>query len=523
MKYDFEKIINEKHPNIELLDKYVDKNTDVMCHCKICNVEWVAKPRTIRNRGCLKCAGSVTRRISDDEYKEKLFEVHGNKIESLEPYKNMNTKILHKCIFHNNEFYAQPAKILSGQGCRLCGLEKIGDAKRDNIDNLKDKIFKKYGNEFELLSTDYKNNSTKMLFRHNCETPHTFYASANHLLNNGGCGVCHGLQVCEGYNDIATTNSYVASLFEDYEESKRYTEWSCQSVNFKCPNCGHIRKKMISQVSRDGDLSCPVCGDGYSYPNKFMYNSLLQIKDKLDFLSREFSPDWCTFLFRGMAKTGKYDIYFGISGNKYIIEMDGGLGHGNKVIGNISREESLYIDAEKDKLAIQNGIKVIRINCEYGRDNRFEYIISNLYKSELQNILPLNLIDFTIVDKHSQSSLLIYACNMWNEGFKASDIVEKLDIVSSTVTNYLQKGNEIGLCKNYSSEQSMKRSHGNKIICLTYNKIFLSIVDASNYYNIGVSSISKCCRGKISYGGKLKDGTKLRWMYYEDYLESTAS
>lgn len=52
MKYDFEKIINEKYPNIELLDKYVDKNTDVMCHCKICNVEWVAKPRTIRNRGC---------------------------------------------------------------------------------------------------------------------------------------------------------------------------------------------------------------------------------------------------------------------------------------------------------------------------------------------------------------------------------------------------------------------------------------------------------------------------------------
>ena len=69
----------------------------------------------------------------------------------------------------------------------------------------------------------------------------------------------------------------------------------------------------------------------------------------------------------------------------------------------------------------------------------------------------------------------------------------------------------------------MKRSHGNKIICLTYNKIFLSIVDASNYYDIGVSSISKCCRGKISYGGKLKDGTKLKWMYYENYLESTAS
>lgn len=523
MEYDFEKIIREKYPKVELLDEYVNQSTDIKCYCRICNIEWTAKPRTIINRGCLKCAGSVTRRISDDEYKKKLFEVHAQNIVPLESYKNMNTKILHKCLIHNNEFCAQPAKILSGQGCRLCGLEKIGNAKRDNIDNIKDKLFEKYGNEFELLSTTYKNNSKKMLFKHNCLTPHTFYSSSNQILNNGGCGVCHGLQVCEGYNDIATTNPYIASLFENYEETKKYTEWSNHKVNFKCPNCGNIRNKIISQVSRDGNLSCPVCGDGYSYPNKFIYNSLLQIKDKLDFLNREFAPDWCSFSFRGTTKTGKYDIYFCVSGNKYIIEMDGGLGHGNNVIGDISREESLYIDNEKDKLAIKNDISVIRINCEYGRDNRFEYIVNNIYESELSNILPLNLIDFNKADKDSQNSLLIDACNMWNDGHKVSDIIAKLDIVSSTVTNYLQKGSEIGLCKNYSSEQSMKRSLGNKIICITHNKIFSSIVDASDYYNIGVSSISKCCRGKISYGGKLQDGTKLKWMYYKDYLQSTAS
>ncbi len=63
-----------------------------------------------------------------------------------------------------------------------------------------------------------------------------------------------------------------------------------------------------------------------------------------------------------------------------------------------------------------------------------------------------------------------------------------------------------------------------KVICLTTVKVFDCIREASEYYNIENlrSHISGFCNGNkknFNYIGKLKDGTKLRWMYYEDYIK----
>ena len=48
-------------------------------------------------------------------------------------------------------------------------------------------------------------------------------------------------------------------------------------------------------------------------------------------------------------------------------------------------------------------------------------------------------------------------------------------------------------------------------------KVFKSIKDAKDYYNTK-SNIVACCKGERQSAGKLSDGTPLRWMYYEDYL-----
>lgn len=59
-----------------------------------------------------------------------------------------------------------------------------------------------------------------------------------------------------------------------------------------------------------------------------------------------------------------------------------------------------------------------------------------------------------------------------------------------------------------------------KIICITTGKIFYPIEDACNYY-IGVrpSGISQCCSLEYASHGELEDGTRLQWLYYEDYLK----
>ena len=73
----------------------------------------------------------------------------------------------------------------------------------------------------------------------------------------------------------------------------------------------------------------------------------------------------------------------------------------------------------------------------------------------------------------------------------------------------MKKANEIA---------KMKRSK--KVICLTTNKVFESIKDAGEFYNIKNSShIGACCKDKRKYCGKLKNGEVLKWMLYDEYLK----
>ena len=62
-----------------------------------------------------------------------------------------------------------------------------------------------------------------------------------------------------------------------------------------------------------------------------------------------------------------------------------------------------------------------------------------------------------------------------------------------------------------------KPSHNRrKVICITTGKIFSSVTEASNYYNVAKNTVSFCCKGKLKSAGKL-NGTKLQWKYLENY------
>ena len=72
----------------------------------------------------------------------------------------------------------------------------------------------------------------------------------------------------------------------------------------------------------------------------------------------------------------------------------------------------------------------------------------------------------------------------------------------------------------HSEETKLKLSKkaSKKVVCITTGKIFNSLKDAGDYYNVVRSNISNCCRG-IYYksAGKLSDGTKLQWKFLENY------
>lgn len=66
------------------------------------------------------------------------------------------------------------------------------------------------------------------------------------------------------------------------------------------------------------------------------------------------------------------------------------------------------------------------------------------------------------------------------------------------------------------------------VICLTTNTIFYTTKEGAEYYGITPSAITICCKGcrysngkefKVKSAGKLPDGTLLKWMYLNKFLE----
>lgn len=516
----FKNEIAKLHPEVEIIGEWNGIDTPISCRCKECNFEWNYKPHSIRTTGCPRCNGSVTRKWTHEEYVEKINELFDGNIVVLGHYKNMNTKILHKCNKHNYEYMMNPIHALRRQGCKLCGYEITSEKRTKPLDVFLRQLHEKRGNEYSYIS-GYVNSSTNATFRHNMSdgTYHDFVMTPNSMISSKyNCPCCSGYQVYKGYNDFNTKRPELAQYLVNYQDGYKYTEWSSEELEWKCPSCGNIMKKKISYISKYG-VTCPRCDDGYSYPNKFIYNSLLQIENQLDFLDREYRPDWCKYKYKDKNCYGIYDIYFEKNNKKFVIEMDGGLGHGNRSYTNskTNRDELIFRDKEKDRLASEHNIKVIRIDCNYETNDRYQFILNNILKSELSNILDLSKVNFNQSNTQSQQSLFIKAVELWNLGENISQIKSELHIHESTVTSYLKSALKYNMC-DYSVKESRRRSYSNAVVCITTGKEFKAIVDGAKYYNIDPGDISKCCRRTSTFGGWY-NGQKMIWMYKKDYDE----
>lgn len=322
--------------------------------------------------------------------------------------------------------------------------------------------------------------------------------SESSLKRKNGCPVCGGQKCVRGKSDLWSTDPHIAELLWNPEEGYQHRRREAYYTDWKCPVCGKkIKHKNIAQITVEGHVSCPTCSDSISYPNKFMFYLLNELGE---IFQTEYSPDWAG-LFR-------YD--FAIENKMLIVEMDGGLGHGGKQWGknnHISPEESLKKDEYKDQLAIKNGYDIVRINCKYDRNNRFEFIRNNVCNSKLGHMYDLSKIDFKAIDALCWKSNVAIACEYYNStSLSVTEIADKMHLYYETVRGYLKKGSTIGLCdyspdnvrlpeSYYDSKERQKRP------VLIYSKdgtfigFFSSIHDAAKTTGVNSSYIINVCKG----------------------------
>lgn len=365
---------------------------------------------------------------------------------------------------------------------------KIIDAKYVKIDNL---TFKEY--TYRCLSCNYIGTIKE-----------------KELKKRKGCSVCSHVTVATGINDIATTHPELSKLFCNPIESQSNSYGTNKKFDVKCPNCSHIKTMRPLDILKHG-FACPKCGDGKSYPAKFVMSLLDQLGVTYEI---EFYPQWLE-----KDKKRYYDFYIPLT--KTIIEVQGPQHYEDK--RDFFRPYTIEMenDEYKKNLALSNKIvNYIELNAE---QSTYGYLQNNIYNSDLSNIYNLTSINWAQCDAFASSTILKKACDLWKDGLGITSICINLHLGRKTVREYLKRGTKLEWC-NYSSENHMKESAKRTprsnlckpVVCLELQLSFESIKKAAQEVGANTAEIGKCCKNiKLTSGG-------YHWMFYEDFIKYTA-
>lgn len=235
-----------------------------------------------------------------------------------------------------------------------------------------------------------------------------------------------------GINDIATLRPDLVKFLKNPEDAKEFTPGSHRKVMCKCPDCGYKKEVIVKNLCKYG-FSCPVCGDGASFPNKV----LRELLNRLPILNIEYE-------FRFDGSLYRYDGKFEYAGQKYLIEMDGAYHYVTNTYSNA--EEVRSRDKLKNKLAEENGYKMIRIHCY---PETMEHIKENLFNSDLNKLFDLSSIDWIEIESIARSNIIKRICDYYNEHPKAlyKDIGEKFGYLADTISEFISIGEKLGWCK----------------------------------------------------------------------------
>lgn len=278
-------------------------------------------------------------------------------------------------------------------------------------------------------------------------------------------------------------------MWADNRDMFKIAKFNSGNVYLKCPDCGTIKKIKCSNFVKNG-LGCP-CGDGISYPNKFL-NAILSQLQHVAFRTEE------TICFK------RFDAI--IPKSNIVIEMHGAQ-HYNHINGwGVTLEDQMSNDQYKKQLATDNKLKYIEIDC---RKSDMEWIKQSIMNSELPKILNFKEedIDWTECDRSSLGNKVKEVCQMWeNTNNKSTgEIAKRIKLSKGTVVRYLKRGAVVGWC-NYDSAYELEKTNAKQVEMFKDDislGVFKSAVEidrvSKDMFGVKLTNsiISKVCRGEI--------------------------
>lgn len=475
---EYQEMIEKQYGKDEytLLSDYKNMNSKIYAKHNRCNFDfWVnANSFAYRISQCPVCTKGS--KLNHEGFVKKVEMTVGDEYSVISEYKNKLSPIT---LRHNKckhpmgyfDYDTTPHNFMRGARCLYC-TNQVKVTKESYNEKLQ------LANPNLELIGEYVNSGTKTDFH--CKVCDGIFDSMPETISRSPqCPYCNNHRVLKDFNDMWTTHPHVAKLLKNPEDGYKYVYGTTKELPMICPDCGNeITKIPRLYYNEAGNITCPKCKDGFSYPEKIMYNVLSQlgIEFKYQLSSKVF--DW--------VDSYKYDFY--LYDYNYIIEVNG-MQHYQDTMWS-SFEDVQLNDKRKLDLANKNGItKYIVIDA---RHSELDFIRQNILDSELGKMFNLSLIDWNKCEEYASTSMMIKICNEWDqEKSTIFEFIKLYNLSQSTIMNYLVKGAASGLC-DFNREEYVERINRNqgsankiKVQCVETGEVFSSQTEARKHIKSG--------------------------------------
>ena len=218
----------------------------------------------LRGFNCPKCgkeSASKKTKMGNDSFKERAFDVHGNKYDySKVNYKNSQTPVTIICPIHG-EFNQSPLSHLNQKaGCPKCSRRYM------DTDFFIETSKKLHKDKFDYSLVDYKDNKTPVTII--CPIHGEFNQVPNYHLTGNGCPKCGGSINLDTETFI---NRSKEKHGDKYDYSKVVYKNGQTPVTIICPIHGEFKQKPHKHMVGQG---CSECGKGI---NKYDTNKFIEL------------------------------------------------------------------------------------------------------------------------------------------------------------------------------------------------------------------------------------------------------
>lgn len=269
-KNEFIRNANIKHNNKYDYSKvnYLNVNTKVCIICPEHGEFWQIPKDHLRNGGCDKCGRELSikgRTKPKEDFLLACKQIHGDYYNfSNINYTNTMTKISVICPEHG-EFTISPEKMLTGQGCRLCGINKATIKKTKTRKQFLEECYKSHtGYTYDYSKSEYK--SDKALIRIIChkkdengdEHGEFWQTPGNHISKSQGCPICGRNKSVEARR--YTTEEWIKKAIKTHGNLYNYSlvdyTSSEEKVPIICQVHGTFYQKPSNHLMGQGCVKC---------------------------------------------------------------------------------------------------------------------------------------------------------------------------------------------------------------------------------------------------------------------------